>query len=67
MVSATNPKNFYSKTKQLFKAIPSLYAAVNWCKKKKKKELKKFIFGFILSKNPSARSFRTISQKSRLA
>ena len=37
MVSATNPKNFYSKTKQLFKAIPSLYAAVNWCKKKKKK------------------------------
>lgn len=35
MVSATNPKNFYSKTKQLFKAISSLYAAVNWCKKKK--------------------------------
>ena len=64
MVSATNPKNFYSKTKQLFKAIPSLYAAVNWCKKK---ELKNLIFGFILPKNPSARSFRTISQKSRLA
>ena len=33
MVSATNPKKICSKTKQLFKAMSSLYAAINSCKK----------------------------------